>query len=281
MLGVKQGAFRRSITPVGLAVVLAATSAPFSTSVSRADDSATLRKDLASGSDFRVRVSAALALGKSKNADALASLVRALSDTHPAVRAAAAAALGSLGDAAAIAPLERAKSNESTDSVRSQIESTISRLKASSPTTKFLVQIGRLQNKSGTNTAAVSDAFKSTARERLGSLPGIELLADSADPSAESKKRQLPAIVLDGNLMKLAKAKDGGDVGYSARVEFVIRKLPDQALKGSVAGDAKALAAAGAVRGERENSQLQVDAVTAATQSALKGAPKAIEAAAK
>lgn len=283
MLGIKAATIRRSITPVGLAVVLTAASTPASTP-SYADDSATLKKDLAGGGDFRVRVAAALALGKMKSKDALGPLVQALADPHAAVRAAAAAGLGSLGDAAAVPALERARSSEQTDSVRAQIDATIAKLKAgtSAPNgkTKFLVQIGRLDNKSGTNSAAVSNAFKAAARERLGSLPGIELLADSADPSAEAKKRQLPAIVLDGNLMKLSKAKDGSDVGFQAHVEFMIRKLPDQSLKGSVIGDAKALADAAAVRGEREISQLQVDAVTAATQSALKGAPKAIEIAA-
>lgn len=285
MLGFKAGAIRRSITPVGLAVVLTAAATPVSTP-SFADDSASLRKDLSGGSDFRVRVAAALALGKSKGRDALDPLVAALSDPHAAVRAAAAAALGSLGDADALPALKKARSAEQTESVRSQIDATITKLgqsssSSSSTKTKFLIQIGRLENKSGMNSSAVSQAFKTTARERLGSLPGIELLSDTADPSAEAKKRQLPTIVLDGNLMTLQKAKDGRDVGYQAKVEFMIRKLPDQTLKGSVKGDAKALAAAEAVRGDRENSQLQIDAVTAATQIALKGAPRAIEAAAK
>jgi hypothetical protein len=264
---------------VGLAVVLTAATAPASRP-SFADDAATLRKDLSSGGDFRVKVAAALALGKSRDKNALGPLVDALGDAHPAVRAAAAAALGSLGDPAAIPALTKARSAEKTDSVRSQLDTTIALLKTSSAKTKFLIQIGRLENKSGTNSSEVSNAFKAAARERLGSLPGIELLSDNADPSAESKKRQLPAIVLDGNLMKLAKAKDGKDVGFQAHVEFVLRKLPDQALKGSVKGDAKALADAAAVRGERELSQLQVDAVTAATESALKSAPRVIEAAA-
>jgi hypothetical protein len=126
----------------------------------------------------------------------------------------------------------------------------------------------------------VNQAFRSAARDKLSTVPGVELLGDSADLAAESKKRSLPGVTLDGKLTKLTKSKSGGDVGYNAHVEFMLRKTPDETLKGSVAGDANAFANAAAV-GDAELSQLQVDAVTAATQQALKGAPTAIEAAVK
>jgi hypothetical protein len=126
----------------------------------------------------------------------------------------------------------------------------------------------------------VNAAFKAAAQEKLKAVPGVELLGDASDVASEAKKRNLPGVVLDGNLTKLAKSTSGGDVGYTAKVEFIVRKVPEQALKATVGGEANASATASAC-GDKELSQLQVDAVTAATQSALKGAPTAIEAAAK
>src|SRR5258706_681197 len=67
------------------------------TSVSTAQDFGTLKRDLATGADFRLRVGAALTLGKTHAHAALAPLVGALDDANPAVRVAAAAALGVLG----------------------------------------------------------------------------------------------------------------------------------------------------------------------------------------
>ena len=57
---------------------------------------------LRAGKDFRVRVQAALQLGKSMSPDAFAPLVAALDDDNASVRAAAVAALESLGDLRAI-----------------------------------------------------------------------------------------------------------------------------------------------------------------------------------
>jgi len=252
--------------------------ATFSYESARADE-ASLIKDLGGADDFRVRVSAALALGKSKSKTARGALEKALKDKHAAVRTAAAAGLASLGDVNAISALKAAKGSESDSDVKSAIDGAINTLNAKK-NAKFLVQLGKLQNKTDLTSNNVNSAFRKAARDRISSLPGVELLGDSDDLAAEGSSRGLPAMILDGNLTKLQKTTSGGDVGYSAHVDFMVRKVPDQSLKATVGGDAKALADAHSV-GDSELSILQADAVTAATQSALKGAPTAIEAAAK
>jgi hypothetical protein len=246
-------------------------------SVSRAEDVSTLHKDLATGGDFRVRVTAALALGKIKDPSSVGPLSRALSDSQGAVRAAAAAALGSLGDPSAIAALEGAKQKEDTASVKNAIEATITKLKNKSKT-KFLVTVGRLENKSG--NPKMSQTFTAAAKSGLSRLPGVEIVTDSS-AVAESQKRKLPLVALDGRLVQLEKANSGADVGYSAKVEFIVRKLPEQSLKGSVKGNAQALANGAAVRTDKQVTQLQNDAVNAAVEKALEAAPTALEAATK
>src|SRR5271163_1364490 len=82
-----------------LAVMAAVLAAPRD---APAQDVGTARVDVTEADDFRLRVSAALILGKSKAEGARPLLEKALSDGHPAVRTAAAAALSVYGDPAAI-----------------------------------------------------------------------------------------------------------------------------------------------------------------------------------
>ncbi len=279
----RSGSFSRLKKAVAVGVVLAsAMCAPSpitgAFAVAHADE-ASLIKDLKDASDFRVRASAALALGKSKSKTVRDPLVGALADSNASVRASAAAALEALGDRSAVSGLKRARATEKDADVQAQIDEAIGKLDGGS-SARFLVSIGKLQNKSDLTSSSVTAAFKKAAHDKLASLSGVELVEDGSDLATQSQKRNLPGVMLDGNLTKLAKSTSGSDVGYAAHVEFMVRKVPDQSLKGSVAGDAKASASKAGV-GDAELSQLQIDAVTEATARALKGAPTALEAAAK
>jgi hypothetical protein len=251
--------------------------------VSTAQGDASSFRDLATGSDFRVRVSAALALGKSKSPGARPALERALGDSHPAVRSAAAAALAALGDAGAVPALRAAAGRESDAGVKSQMEQSIKRLlgSASAPSAKakFLITLGKLENKVGATGQPLMNTLKSSARSRIAMVPGVEVLADGADAATEGRSRNLPAFALDGSLTQLAKKQGSDGVGYAARVEFLIRKVPDQTLKGTMSGAAQAVADAKQVRGQSELTQLQIDALDAAIDGAFKGAPSALAAA--
>jgi hypothetical protein len=251
--------------------------------VGTAQDDSSAFRDLATGSDFRVRVAAALALGKSRSPGARPALEKALGDAHPSVRAAAAAGLGALGDARAAPALKRALDKETTVTVRAQIESTITRLAGSGPAQKarFLVSVGKLENKSGVSGPVLASALKSSTRARMAQVPGVEVVAEGADVAVEGKSRNLPAFTVDGSLTQLSKKQSSDGVSFSARVEYLIKRMPDQALKGTMSGVAQAAADAKEIRGQSELSQLQLDAVAAAIDSALKGASPALEAAMK
>jgi hypothetical protein len=239
-------------------------------------------RDVAQGADFRLRVASALTLGKSKHPGARAALEKALGDPHPAVRAAASAALGAFGDTAALTALRAASSKEGTASVKAQLETTIKRLSggASSAKPKFLVAVGRIDTRTRDAGPSIISTLKSATRARISQVPGVELLAEGTDASAEAKTRGLPVLYVDGMITQLSKAQKANDVSYSARVEYLIRKIPEQTLKGTITGRAEALADVRAVRGQTELSQLQVDAVAAAVDSAMKGASISFEAAA-
>ena len=265
--------------------LLIALSCAAGTRTSEAQDAAarlqSAYRDLVSGGDFRVRVAAALMIGKSGDPGARPALEKALGDPHPAVRAAAAAALGAVGDAGAIAALRAAATKESTESVKAQLETTIKRLSqpAASGKPKCLVALGRIDARVAGVAPSVTSALKVKTRTGFGRLPAIELLAEGVDASAAGKGRALPVFLVDGTLTHLTKSEHDNDVGYAARVEYMIRKIPEQSLKGTISGRAEALADARSVRGSSELAQLQMDAVSAAVDSALKGAPIALEAA--
>ena len=271
----------RAVRAVVTSVLILCCAAPVST----AQDYSAAYRDLATGSDFRLRVSAALVLGKSRSPGARPALEKALGDPHPAVRAAAAAALGSVGDAGAVAALTAAQGKETSASVKAQLETTIKRLrspvKAASVKAKFLLSLGRIENKSTVKDAAVTSTFKTSTRSQLAQIPGGEVLADDADVGPASRARGLPVFARDGAITRLSKGQSATETSYSANVEFLIRQVPDQALKGSVSGSAQAAIDARAIKGAGDLAQLQADAITAAVETALRGAPPALEAAAK
>ncbi len=246
--------------------------------VSLADGNAQLKRDVVTGSDFRIRLSAALALGKKKDVTAVSALSQALKDQSGAVRAAAAAALGLVGDPLALPALESARGSEKEATTKAQIEKAIATLKGMKRT-KYIVSIGKVENKSG--NPKVSSLFQSAVKTELGKVPGIELVGSEREAAQRAKEKNLPTMAVDSRLTLLTKSNSGSDVAIAAKVEFLIRKIPEQSLKATVKGDAKALANSRSVKGEAELAELQNDAVNAAVQSALKGAPTAIEAASK
>jgi HEAT repeats len=128
----------------------------------RADDANIAVHDLASSSDFRVRVSAALEIGRSKPPGAREALEAALNDSHAAVRVAAAEALGSLEERAAVPALQDHLASDSSANVRAQIQVTLDRLRALTSATasagehalpadvRCVVVLGAMRNPSGT-----------------------------------------------------------------------------------------------------------------------------------
>src|SRR3954462_15368790 len=106
---------------------------------------------LKTDADFRVRVAAALQLGKSLTCDAAAPLEAALDDSNASVRAAAAAALKNLGDQKALVVLQAHRGDRS-EAVRAQVQAAIKSLeeeRTSGPKPKLLIKIGMMTNESG------------------------------------------------------------------------------------------------------------------------------------
>ncbi|WP_437826848.1 HEAT repeat domain-containing protein [Sorangium sp. So ce1153] len=263
-----------------IAMILATSMILGGTSPSVAEDGDTSAfRDIAVGKDYRLRVAAALALSRSKSPGARPALEKALKDAHPAVRASAAAALGALGNPAAVPALKAALDTEGAPTLKRQIQAAIEKLSKSSARARFLVSLGKFENRSGVNDAMLGSLLRQHTRSRVSQFADIEIVADGKDVAAEGKTRKLPAFTLDGSVTQLSKRHGADGVGYAAKVEYVIREMPSQTLKGSMIGSAQAVAEARRAKGRRELAQLQSDAVAGAIESALQRAPLALEAA--
>jgi hypothetical protein len=242
---------------------------------------AALVKQLSGGDDFRIRVKAALELGKLGGARARAALERALRDANPAVRAAAAAGLKVLGDPASIAALERHAADESAP-VSAQVRAALVALRRKAEQAKdakVVVRLGDISAGEAKPAAApVLRDLAAESRKRLGTLPGVVVVSDS---DAETKKSRVPVVMVTGRLKSEAEARDESGVTYSAKVEYVVHTLPSKAIVGLVSGSASARASALEAKSAQRMAQFRREVLAAAVDSALRRAPAALEAAAR
>jgi len=249
-----------------------------------AQDPAGALRDLTDSGDFRVRVSAALYLGRTHPVGAREALEHALSDSHPAVRVAAATALGSLGDAAAIGALARRAIVEPSASVKAQLQSSIDQLRRGiaddqpdahklAANVRYVVRLGAMHNPSGVRGEDLRRVLQSAARSRARALHGTAIVDADAALLAQATERHLPVLTLDGSVMQVTEARVEGSVQVQARVEFAVRR--EQTLKGTLSGAATTFGS-GQVISDQGRRQLQDDAVDGAVQSALRGADQGL-----
>lgn len=237
---------------------------------------ATLVDRLEHGQDFRVRVQAALQLGKSRSKYARHPLEKALDDPNAAVRAAAAAALKVLGDKRAIHALKEHRLDTSA-AVRSQIKASIralERIGRHHEKPKVLVKLGRI-HASG-RYRRLLDEVEQTSRTQLDDLPGVKVLDDSDDYKAAAKRRKPPVVMVTGRLKRLRASREGSSVIYSAKMEYVMHRMPQRAIAGTVSGSASTRASAAEARDRRRSAELKHAVLVAAIESAIRRAPAAL-----
>ena len=258
-------------------------------------------RELTESSDFRVRVQAALRLGRTGGTSARSDLEMGLRDAHPAVRVACAVALGTMGDASAIPALQQAMRTESFPSAKTSMKDTIDKLRAggaggaaaagsggSAPVdpsagvekAKYVVQLGAMRNTTG-QRADLDTVMRSAARAKAGSIKGAVVL-DNPDAAIlrRAGERKIPVLLVDGSLTRLSQStgRDGGLI-VSAQVDLSIRRVPQQTLKGMVSGNASA--SDDARNTNKGLNELQNRAVNGAVESAMSSVGSEIAALAK
>jgi hypothetical protein len=252
--------------------------------VAIAEDSAGALRDLAESSDFRLRVAAALYLGRWKPPAAREALERALGDGHPAVRAAAANALANLGDPTAIGALARRATVETSDSVKAQLQTSIAQLrqKAEPPAeaapqlagqVRYVVRLGAMRNPTGVRGEELRRILHDAARSRARAMRSAALVDSDGEGLAQAARLKVPVLTLDGSLVQLTEARVEGSVQVQARVEFAVRR--EQTLKGTFSGAATTFGT-GQTISDQGRRQLQDNAVDGAVQGAWRGAEQGL-----
>jgi HEAT repeat protein len=231
--------------------------------------------------DFRVRVQAALELGKTADPEALAPLVQALNDPNASVRTASAAALQELGDPACVPALKLHRLDRS-DAMRQQVKVTLATFEAAAEggmrPARLLVKLGPMKNQTPVKAARIEAELESESRKKLDALPGVRVLAQAAQGDAEKK---LPVVMVSGQIQKLQASRDGTDIIYSASVEYILHTMPDESIAAKVSGSASGTLTAEEAKDEARAAELRHQVLGAAIASALRRAPRALLAAAR
>jgi hypothetical protein len=238
---------------------------------------------LKTGADFRVRVAAALQLGKSLSSDAAAPLEAALDDPNASVRASAAAALKNLGDQKALEVL-KAHRGDHSEAVRAQVKAAIESLEEERSTgskPRVLIKIGVMKNVSGVKSRRIESELADSSRRKLSELPGVRVLAADGGASASAKPSTLPVVMVTGNVSELKALRQGRSITYSASVEYVLHTMPEQSIAATVSGTASATANERDAGDAGKLAELRRSVLEAAIASALRRAPPALLAAAR
>lgn len=261
-------------------LVAALLSAPSAEAQSSAPE---LVRTLESDPDFRLRVQAALELGRSEAPEALQSLFSALNDDHASVRVAAAAALKIAGKPQAIEVLKLHRLDRS-GVVRAEVNDAVSALEAERPSAagkpQIFVKMGGLRNGTRVKSKAIEQVVLAQSRKDLDALPGIEVLPNDEEVVAAAEKQEVPVVLVTTSIQRLAAAREGDSVVYSAIIEYLVHTMPGQAIMARVAGRAEAAASREEALDRAKSAELRREVVEAAVRSALRRAPQALLAAA-
>lgn len=225
-----------------------------------ADNVDDLMRDLKSGSDYKVRLSAALSLAKLNNKRAIPAFVIALSDSDKTVRGASAVALGKLIDASTPAAqrdqvkaaLERMIGKESSDSAKKQAQKTLDMIKAMSggsgagTGSSVFVDVGPMSSKAAKgDNVKLKALMKKTTEKTFGSKAKDLAIAWPTGKSPTRKEldaKKVAGFHVDGTLTELTVKEKGSAATVSCKVSMLIATFPEKSVFGFLNGGASVTA---------------------------------------
>lgn len=218
----------------------------------------TLTRLLSTAKDFRVRVQAALGLRKFSNdalgEEALVALHVALGDKHPAVRQTAASSI---------------------DVIRHNHEAA---LKASSAETRYVVELGDMDNQSGLWGETMKEVLKKLVRDELGRVKGMAVASEPGGAGVRDRK-QVPRVKVMGNLVRVVRDRNPRDTRIQCEVTLTLIDEKHNTLKGQLKGVATGIqpSSSPAHAGSTEERRVMLHALYAAVRSAVSRLPVAMD----
>lgn len=241
-----------------------------STGVARADRVDDLIKQL-KADDQKVRLSAAINLGRSGDKRAIGPLIDALKDSEKTVRGVAAGALGKLIDGQTDAALKtralkelKALATSGDDSVvTSQAKKSadlIEKLTPASGSKLIYVSVGPMTDASKSGASMLPLMQKTVQQTIAKKAPDIKSLADGGRVGTGDK-----AFYVDGTLQSLSVKKNGAAATVSCNLSILVASYPDK----SMFGFAKGSAAVEASSSDKEIDLAKQDCVAAVVEDVV------------
>jgi hypothetical protein len=220
----------------------------------RADSVSTLVDQLAHGSDYKTRLSAAIALSKYSDPRAVQAFIDALGDDDDKnVRGAAAIGLSKVVNSktpqklikAAIDGLQNAKDNDSSTFVQGQAAKALATLQAlggggGGPTSGIYVNVGNMAAKTD-EAEKMRNLMRSTTL-RVFSKVATSMSTSWAGGSSPTRKqldsKGVTGFGVDGTLTELSAREKSGQEIVSCKVSMYITTFPEKSVFGFLNGGA-------------------------------------------
>jgi hypothetical protein len=119
------------------------------------------------------------------------------------------------------------------------------------------------------------------SRTAITAIPGVTVLGDNDDEAVMAKKSRKPVVVLSPRLQNIATTKDGDEVEFKAKAQYIIYRMPSRDIAAVVDGAARTRLPAKHVRSKASRQEVENGVAAAAIESAAKRAPAALIAIAK
>jgi hypothetical protein len=213
-----------------------------------------LSRILAEDASFKVRVQAALLLGKLGDRGAAEALIRALGDDHKMVRGTAAQSLGRLGAPEAVPALRALIARERDGFVRGQAEKALAALGPAqgepSGRGKIYLRFGPFSGGARGVSPGLLDALRGALQKELGKLATVTFSLDG-DEKSFGKSGRL-GFLIDGNVTRLDDGVVGGAVEINCDVKVMVARWPSKSI---ILWTNAGAAVQGGSRGDKEGAR--------------------------
>ena len=224
---------------------------------------------------YKVRVSAALVLGKLKDKRAVPALKKVLAhDGHYAVRATAAQSLGAIGDRGAVPALEKALT-DSHDFVRARAKTALATLSTTGPPKpepvpvavksgreRFYVGVGSVGDKTKHAGPDMVKRMREFVVRELERTPEVTLKLDGT-----GRGRKVKGFTVEGAITEIKKSSSRNYVEISCEVSYVVGLYPSRSIIMMTTGGATIQTPRGQFRNHQEPG-LRVSALEEAVRGA-------------
>jgi hypothetical protein len=206
-----------------------------------ADKIDTLTRTLMQDPSYKVRVQAALVLGKLNDRRAVPALMQALHDENETVRGVAATSLGRIGDKSSANALQMSATSDASEFVRSQAKRALELvangggggLVAAPPKAgaRFYVSIGFSGGKAG---AEYTRLVREALAKELQSVSSVTLSVSGGggEPSRSVlASKHLTGFIVDGSIQRLSATPAGGQQTIDCDLKAFVATFPDRSIK--------------------------------------------------